>query len=183
MKNSTIKNILSFAFISLLFINLATSQSKKIDLQNSNLEGVKKDGGFYWWKNQAIEGAKATYSVEESDVNKGSKKALKAQIHVLGDKAYFVSSQFNQKFKGKTGDEVTVQFYAKKSSNGNAKLKLVTQSDVAGSFQGKDFSITEEWQPYTHTFTLKNKSKNNQIKFWYMNAETTYFLDDLNVKK
>jgi hypothetical protein len=183
MKKASVINVFSFVFISLLFINSAIGQSKKIELQNSNLEGVNAEGDFYWWKNQAIEGAEASYSIENFDVNKGSKKALKADIQTLGNNPWFVSTQFNQKFKGKEGDEITITFYAKKGENGKGKLKLVFQSDVKGSFQGKDFYITEDWQDYTHEFIIKEKSNNNQVKFWYLEAGTTYYIDDLSIEK
>ena len=63
------------------------------------------------------------------------------------------------------------------------KIKLVIQSDVQGSFQGKDFILTEDWTMYTHTFNLKSKSKQNGVKFWFMTAGTTYLLDDVSISK
>ena len=70
-----------------------------------------------------------------------------------------------------------------KNAGGNAKIKLVIQSDVQGSFQGKDFILTEDWTMYTHTFNLKSKSKQNGVKFWFMTAGTTYLLDDVSISK
>lgn len=183
MNKAMLKNSLFAIALGIFFVNTVSSQSKKIDLQNSNLEGVKDDGTFYWWKNQAINGGEAIYSIEHKDVNKGSKKALKVEVQTLAKQPWFVSSQFNQKFKGKEGDEITIQFYTKKGASGKGKIKLVFQSDLKGSFQGKDFFITEEWQPYTHTFKIKDKSSNNQVKFWYLEAETTYYIDDLSIEK
>lgn len=182
MLKKILKNSL-FLLLCLFFANPIISQSKKVDLQNSNLEGVNQDGDFYWWKHQAINGAKATFSVENVDVNTGSKKALKAEIHSLAEKPWFTSTSFNQKFNGKTGDEITIQFYAKKSGNGKGKIKLVFQNDEKGSFQGKDFFLSEEWQPYTHTFTIKQKNNNNQLKFWYLESGTTYLIDDISFEK
>ena len=80
--------------------------------------------------------------MEDFDTNPGSKKALKVQTHRLGEKGYHLSSQFNQKFKGKEGDAVTITFHAK-NKDGGGKMKLVMQSDVQGSYQGKDFTLMD----------------------------------------
>ncbi len=160
----------------------SSMNAQKINLKNSNLEGVK-DGKFFWWKHQAKEGGKAKFSVENSDVNSGSTKALKAEVKKLGPKGWFVSSSFNQKFPGNIGDEVTVEFYAKSISDQTGKIKLVFQSDVKGSFQGKDFNLTNDWKSYSHSFVVRDKSSNNQIKFWYLKAESIYLIDDLSISK
>ena len=175
----TIKFIL--ALFTVLFYTNSFSQ-KPLELKNSNLEGVSPEGKFWWWKNDAKNGADATFSVEDFDTNPGSQRALKVETHRLGDKGWFLSTQYNQKFKGNEGDEVTITFHAK-NKGGNGKIKLVIQSDVKGSFQGKDFYLTEDWTRYSHTFNLKSKSNNQGVKFWYMTESTEFYLDDLTISK
>tara|TARA_B100000524_G_scaffold348477_1_gene253283 strand:+ start:2073 stop:2609 length:537 start_codon:yes stop_codon:yes gene_type:complete len=169
------------ALITVFFYNHSFSQ-KILELKNSNLERVSSEGKFWWWNNVAKNGADATFSVEEFDTNPGSSRALKIETHRLGDKGWFLSSQFNQKFKGKEGDAVTIMFHAKNKS-GKGKVKLVIQSDVQGSFQGKDFILTEDWSRYSHTFKLKSNSTNQGVKFWYMTEDTEFYLDDITVSK
>ncbi len=84
--------------------------------------------------------------------------------------------------RGNEGDEITITFHAK-NKGGNGKIKLVIQSDVKGSFQGKDFYLTEDWTRYSHTFNLKSKSNNQGVKFWYMTEGTEFYLDDLTISK
>jgi hypothetical protein len=172
---------LTIALLICFAINPILGQ-EKISLKNSNLEGVK-DGKFFWWKHQAKDGGKAKFLVEQNDVNTGSKKALKAEIKKLGPKPWFVSSSFNQKFKGKAGEEILIEFFAKSLGENPGKVKLVFQSNLKGSFQGKDFNLTNEWQSYSHTFAVKDDNGNNQVKFWYMNSETTYLIDELSISR
>lgn len=176
------KNILSVFTLSLVFSFSSLFSQTTLELKNSDLEGVSPEGKFWWWNNQAKNGAQAIFSIEDFDTNPGSTKALKVETQKLGDKGWFLSTQFNQKFKGNVGESVTVSFYAK-NAGGNAKIKLVIQSDVQGSFQGKDFILTEDWTMYTHTFNLKSKSKQNGVKFWFMTAGTIYLLDDVSISK
>ena len=175
----TIKFIL--ALFTLLFYTNSYSQ-KTLELKNSNLEGVSPEGKFWWWNNVTRKGADATFSVEDFDTNPGSQRALKVETHRLGEKGYHLSSQFNQKFKGKEGDAVTITFHAK-NKGGKGKMKLVIQSDVQGSYQGKDFILTEDWTKYYHTFSLKSDSSNQAIRFWYMTEGTEFFLDDVSISK
>ena len=83
----TIKFIL--ALFTLLFYTNSFSQ-KPLELKNSNLEGVSPEGKFWWWKNDAKNGADATFSVEDFDTNPGSQRSLKVETHRLGDKGWFL---------------------------------------------------------------------------------------------
>ena len=166
--------------ISILFISNSLFSQKLLELKNSNLERVNSEGKFWWWNNVTRKGADATFSVEDFDTN--SQRALKVETHQLSDKGYHLSSQFNQKFKGKEGDAVTITFHAK-NKDGKGKMKLVIQSDVQGSFQGKDFILSEDWTRYSHTFNLKSNSNNQAVKFWYMTQGTEFYLDDLTISK
>ena len=99
---------LTIKFILTLFIVFFYTDSfsqKTLELKNSNLEGVSPEGKFWWWNDVTRKGADATFSVEDFDTNPGSQKALKVQTHRLGEKGYHLSSQFNQKFKGKEGSD------------------------------------------------------------------------------
>lgn len=177
------KHSMKFAFILIaVFFYTDSFSQKTLELKNSNLEGVSPEGKFWWWNNVTRKGADATFSVEDFDTNPGSQRALKVETHRLGEKGYHLSSQFNQKFKGKEGDAVTVTFHAK-NKGGNGKMKVVIQSDVQGSYQGKDFILTEDWTKYSHTFNLKSNSNNQAVKFWYMTEGTEFYLDDLTISK
>ena len=177
------KHSMKFALILIaVFFYTDLFSQKTLELKNSNLEGVSPEGKFWWWNNVTRKGADATFSVEDFDTNPGSQRALKVETHQLGDKGYHLSSQFNQKFKGKEGDAVTITFHAK-NKGGKGKMKVVIQSDVQGSYQGKDFILTEDWTKYSHTFNLKSNSNNQGVKFWYMTKGTEFYLDDLTISK
>ena len=175
----TIKFILTLFIV---FIYADSFSQKTLELKNSNLEGVSPEGKFWWWNDVMRKGADATFSVEDFDTNPGSQKALKVETHRLGERGFHLSSQFNQKFKGKEGDPVTITFHAK-NKDGGGKMKVVIQSDVQGSYQGKDFILTEDWTKYSHTFSLKSNSSNQAIRFWYMTQGTEFFLDDVSISK
>ena len=76
MNTRTIKTQL-LVILACFVSNLNFAQDE-IELKNSNLEGVDKNGNFFWWKHQAKDGGKGVFSVENSDLINGSKKALKA---------------------------------------------------------------------------------------------------------
>ncbi len=176
-------SIYTSLLVSCLF-SIASIHSQALAIKNSNLEGVnKKTGTFYWWANQAKETGRATFSIETTDVNKGSTKALKVTVGKVGEKPWFVSTAFSNAFPVKQGEGYTVTFFAKRGPKGTGKLGLVFQSDVKGSFQNKQFRLSEEWQPYSHMFMVPNTSDKNQIKFWYLEEGTTYFIDDVTVLK
>ena len=173
--------LFAFAIFTTVFFVESNAQSELM-LKNSNIEGVSPEGKFWWWNNSAKNGADATFCIEDFDTNPASEKALKIETHKLGENGWFLSTQYNQKFKGKDGEKVTVIFHAKEV-DGNGKIKLVLQNDIKGSFQGKDFMLSKDWNSYTHTFTVKGKSQNNQIKFWYMTEGATFLLDDIKILK
>jgi O-glycosyl hydrolase len=60
-------------------------------------------------------------------------------------------------------------------------MKLVFQSEVSGSYQGQNIWITNEWKRYSHTFTVEHSSDNNRVRFWYMQSDVTYFLDEVSI--
>ncbi len=165
-----------------LFFNLISYSQNNLNLKNSNLEGISPDGKFWWWNNVIKNGADATFSIEDFDTNPGSEKALKVKTHKLGEKGWFLSTQYNQKFKAKEGDEILVSIHAKSKSQGG-KIKLVIQSDIQGSFQGKDFILSEDWTKYSHKFKLKSTSNKQGIRIWYMSEDVEFYIDDLSISK
>lgn len=166
----------------IVLISLIGYAQKPIELKNSNIENVNPKGDFFWWQNKAINGAEAIFKAEENDVNSGSKKALRIDVVSTPDNPWFLSSIFNQEFNVKTGQKVTVKFYAKKASENEGKIKLVLSSNATkGSFQGKDFYLSNQWEPYEHQFTINTPKAFYTIKFWYLSENTTYLMDDVTV--
>ena len=96
--------LILFAFTTTIFFVESNAQSELM-LKNSNIEGVNAEGKFWWWNNSAKNGADATFSIEDFDTNPGSEKSLKIETHRLGDNGWFLSTQYNQKFKGKDGEK------------------------------------------------------------------------------
>ncbi len=181
-------NKLSFPYRFLFFLMVFTNSSllvfcqNSLPLENGSFEGVKPDGiSFWWWNHQLKNGAAANFSVETSDLIPGSEKALKAEILSLGDNLYDVQTYSAYKFEVVAGQTYTVSFYAKTDAPSEAALKLIFQSDVAGSFQATNFSIDTSWKRYFHTFTATGNSTLNQFKFWYLQAGTSYYLDEVSV--
>ena len=62
-----------------------------------------------------------------------------------------------------------------------ATLKVVFQSEVDGSYQGVNQTLTQQWQQYTHSFTVANSAELNRLSFWYMSSGITYYLDEVDV--
>lgn len=177
------KLISSLTLLIMCFCTTLSYGQKKLNLINCDLEMVGPDGNFFMWKSQAVKGGVAVYSVVHKGVNRKSKKALKADVRTLGDNGWLVSTHYNKKFQANVGDVITVSFYAKTETSGKGKIKLVLQSDIKGSFQGKDFVLSNDWQLYTHKFMINEDSNSNQIKFWYLTEGTTYYLDNLSIEK
>lgn len=183
MEHTNISKFNYYVLLLLFSFNFVNSQSEILELKNINLEGVKEDGTFYWWDNQAIKGAEADYSVETIDLPAESNNALKVEVRTLAEKPWFVSSSFNQKFKVAQGETYTVKFYGKKSSDALTRVSLVFQSEIKGSFQNKRFELTEDWSSYSSTFYVENSAEKNQIKFWYLDAETSYIIDNITLTR
>ena len=79
------------------------------------------------------------------------------------------------------GLEYTVTFYAKIEGADSRQVKVVFQSEVSGSYQGQNIWISNEWERYSHTFTVENSSDQNSVRFWFMQDGVTYFLDEVSV--
>ena len=152
----------------------------QLPLANGSFEATQ-NGNFDYWINIANDGAEATYSIETDDLIEGSSKALKSEIHTLGPNGWHVSSKSDFPFQVIAGQKYTVTFYAKVQGADSRQIKVVFQSEVSGSYQGHNVWVTNEWQRYSHTFTVEHSSDNNQLRFWYMQQDVTYFLDEVSV--
>jgi O-glycosyl hydrolase len=61
-------------------------------------------------------------------------------------------------------------------------MKVVFQaSDAAESYQGNDKTISQDWQQYSHSFTVAANADLNKLSFWYMDDGVTYYLDEVEV--
>ena len=162
-----------------LFWYPSISQNQ-LPLANGFLEDIENND-FQYWSHQANEGGDATYSIETDDLVEGSTKALKCEVHSLGTNGWHVSSKSEYPFQVIAGQKYTVTFYAKVEGADSRQMKLVFQSEVSGSYQGQNIWITNEWQRYSHTFTVEHSSDNNRVRFWYMQSDVTYFLDEVSI--
>ena len=180
MKCSMLTSV--FLFLSILFLSHHT-KAQALDLKNSNLEKTNGKGGFFWWSHQAKGKGAAIFSIEKIDVAENSSKSLRCEVKSLGEKPWFVSTAFNSVFEIQANEEITVSFAAKRGSEGTGKMGLVFQSSKKGSFQNKQFYLSEDWSVFTHTFTMDHSNEKGQLKFWYLEAGTIYFLDEVSVQK
>ena len=162
-----------------LFWYPSISQNQ-LPLANGFLEDIENNN-FQYWSHQANEGGDATYSIQTDNLVEGSTKALKCEVHSLGTNGWHVSSKSEYPFQVIAGQKYTVTFYAKVEGADSRQMKLVFQSEVSGSYQGQNIWITNEWQRYSHTFTVEHSSDNNRVRFWYMQSDVTYFLDEVSI--
>ena len=152
----------------------------QLPLMNGFLEDIENNE-FQYWTHQANEGGDATYSIETEDLVEGSTKALKCEVHSLGANGWHVSSKSEYPFQVIAGQKYTVTFYAKVEGADSRQMKLVFQSEASGSYQAQNIWITNEWQRYSHTFTVEYSSNNNRVRFWYMQSDVSYFLDEVSI--
>ncbi len=169
--------------VSIILLNLfwyPSISQNQLPLANGFLEDIENNN-FQYWSHQANEGGDATYSIQTDDLVEGSTKALKCEVHSLGTNGWHVSSKSEYPFQVIAGQKYTVTFYAKVEGADSRQMKLVFQSEVSGSYQGQNIWITNEWQRYSHTFTVEHSSDNNRVRFWYMQSDVTYFLDEVSI--
>ena len=125
----------------------------QLPLANGFLEDIENNE-FQYWSHQAIEGGDAIYSIESENLIQGSTKALKCQVNSLGQNGWHVSSISQYPFEVIAGHKYTITFYAKVEGADSRQIKVVFQSEASGSYQGQNIWITNEWQRYSHTFTV-----------------------------
>jgi len=137
---------------------------------------------FSYWSNTQTSTGQAIYSVETENLIPGSSKAQKSQILSLGTNGWHVKTQSDYLFEVEAGQSYTVRFWAKAEAASNATIKVVFQAaNVSGSYQGNNIEISQNWQQYTHSFTVTQNADENKLSFWYMDAGVTYFLDEVEV--
>lgn len=154
----------------------------QLPLANGEFEDIEPGtSNFSYWTNLQTNGGQANYSIETENLIPGSSKAQKSQIISLGSNGWHVKTHSDYLFQVEAGQTYTVRFWAKVSGNSNATMKVVFQSEVSGSYQGNNKTITQNWQQFAHTFSVTHNSDLNRLSFWYMDAGVTYFLDEVEV--
>ena len=149
-------------------------------IQNGEMEATE-NGFFSNWQTQANNGGNAIFTIATDNLIPGSTKALKSEVISLGDNNYDISTSSQYNFEVIAGQKYTISFYAKIGGASSRQLKVIFRSEIDDSFQGQNIWITDTWQRYTHTFTVEHSSDNNRVRFWYMQSDVTYYLDEVSI--
>jgi len=168
-----------FLLINLIFVFKLTSQNQ-LPIENGEMESIE-NGFFSNWQTQANNGGNANFSIVTNNLIPGSTRALKSEIISLGNNNYDISTSSLYNFEVIASEKYTVSFYAKIDDATSRQLKIIFRSEIDNSFQGQNIWITDSWQRYTHTFTVNESANSNQLKFWFLNDEVTYYLDEVSV--
>ena len=168
-----------FLLINLISVFQLTSQNQ-LPIENGEMESIE-NGFFSNWQTQANNGGNANFSIVTNNLIPGSTRALKSEIISLGNNNYDISTSSLYNFEVIAGEKYTVSFYAKIDDATSRQLKIIFRSEIDNSFQGQNIWITDSWQRYTHTFTVNESANSNQLKFWFLNDEVTYYLDEVSV--
>ena len=164
-----------------IFWAFLTNAQNQLPIANAALETVDpQTNSFSSWSNLQTNGGQATYSIETENLISGSTKAQKSEIIALGTNGWHVKTHGDYLFQVEANETYTVRFWAKANS-ASATLKVVFQSEVSGSYQGVDQSLTQQWLQYTHSFTVTDSADLNRLSFWYMSPGITYYLDQVDV--
>ena len=102
---------------------------------------------------------------------------------MLGSYQYSVQTKSNHQFSMDSDQKVTISFFAKATYSQQAPLiKLCLSDPSVGSevFKQATFELTQTWKQYTYTFTSDENVPSYQISFRYLNANSTYYLDEVN---
>ena len=169
-----------------VFITIAlcvmSSYSQELPIQNGELEQTS-DNGFTFWTNQSIGGSNAIFDVVDHSELFGSAKALRTQVNALGSHQYSVQTKSDHQFSVGANQKVTISFFAKAASDqAGSELKLCLSDPTIGAsvFKQTTFELTQNWKQYSHTFTTSESVPSYQISFRYLNANSTYYLDEIN---
>ena len=154
----------------------------QLPLANGALEEIESTtNNFTHWSNLQTNGGQANYSISTQNLIPGSSKAQKSEIISLGTNGWHVKTHSDYLFQVQSGQQYTVRFWAKIDGDNQATMKVVFQSEVQGSYQGNNKIINENWQQFSHTFTVSDNSDLNRLSFWYMDSGVTYYLDEVEV--
>lgn len=173
----------SYTLYFLFLVSFVCISQNQLPLLNGNFEVLNEGtGNFNYWSNIQIEGGQAVYSISTENLIPGSSKAQKSEIVSLGNNGWHVKTQSDYLFEVEAEQSYTVSFWAKVENSNSATIKVVFQApNVPDSYQGNDIEISQEWQQYTHTFTVTQDADENKLNFWYMDSNVTYFLDEVEV--
>ncbi len=173
----------SYTLYFLFLVSFVCISQNQLPLLNGNFEVLNEGtGNFNYWSNIQIEGGQAVYSISTENLIPGSSKAQKSEIVSLGNNGWHVKTQSDYLFEVEAEQSYTVSFWAKVENSNSATIKVVFQApNVPDSYQGNDIEISQEWQQYTHTFTVTQDADENKLNFWYMDSDVTYFLDEVEV--
>jgi len=164
-----------------IFWAFFTNAQNQLPIANAALESKDpQTNSFSSWSNFQTNGGQANYSIETENLITGSTKAQKSEIIALGTNGWHVKTHSDYLFQVEANETYTVRFWAKANS-ASATLKVVFQSEVAGSYQGVNQTLTQQWQQYTHSFTVADSANLNRLSFWYMSSGITYYLDEVDV--
>jgi len=164
-----------------IFWAFFTNAQNQLPIANAALESIDpQTNSFSSWSNLQTNGGQANYSIETENLITGSTKAQKSEIIALGTNGWHVKTHSDYLFQVEANETYTVRFWAKANS-ASATLKVVFQSEVAGSYQGVNQTLTQQWQQYTHSFTVADSANLNRLSFWYMSSGITYYLDEVDV--
>ena len=164
-----------------IFWAFFTNAQNQLPIVNAALESIDpQTNSFSSWSNFQTNGGQANYSIETENLITGSTKAQKSEIIALGTNGWHVKTHSDYLFQVEANETYTVRFWAKANS-ASATLKVVFQSEVAGSYQGVNQTLTQQWQQYTHSFTVADSANLNRLSFWYMSSGITYYLDEVDV--
>jgi len=168
-----------FLFLILIFEFIFQLEAQNLlPLKNGEFENTNASN-FTYWTNRVDNGGVANFSIITDNLILGSTKALKSKVINLGPNGFNTSTISNYGFQVEAGKKYEVSLYAKKDETTLGKLKIVFQS--SNNFQSINKTITNTWKEYKHTFTAEKNATDLQIKFWYLNSNTTYYLDNVSV--
>ena len=159
-----------------------SSFSQELPIQNGEFEQFS-DGGFISWSNQSLHGSNAIFNVVDNNELFGSTKALRTQVNALGQYQYSVQTKSDHQFSMVANQKVTISFFAKATYIQEAPLLKLCLSDSnvgVSVFKQTTFELTQNWKQYSYTFTTSESVPNYQISFRYLNANSTYYLDEIN---
>ncbi|MDA8531909.1 hypothetical protein N9K44_03405, partial [Flavobacteriaceae bacterium] len=172
-----------FSFFIYIFWAFNLNAQNQLPLANGAFESIDaQTNTFSFWSNLQTNGGLVNYSTETENLIAGSTKAQKSQIISLGSSGWHVKTQSDYSFQVEAGQNYTVRFWAKITGSSSATMKVVFQaSDVPGSYQGNNKTISQDWQQYSHSFAVAENADLNKLSFWYMDAGVTYYLDEVEV--
>ena len=157
--------------------------SQSLPIQNGEFEQTTGTE-FSFWSNQSNNNADAIFDVVTNNELIGSTKALRIQVNSLGAYQHSVQTKTNHTFSVDANQKISISFFAKATSTTeDPTISLCISDSSIGSsvFKQASFVLTQNWEQYTHTFTVNQNVGAYQLSFIFLNANSIYFLDNVNV--